>query len=175
MNYYHIIQELIRVSAETGLDRKELVLVVDFKPDEAGLIPALGWAPDNFTIGSTKEYTEDDRPSEPDWFRRNVEGSDYEAWIVNWVNLVKETYHHLDPESDLLGLIRMVDGRSMCSTVNLSMTEVSKSLFSDEALDAFGKFLLDGNVSTLTASGLWNSDHADWLKAVWTQDHQTEK
>ena len=172
LNYYRIVKEFLRVCAETGLERKELALVVDFMPDKDGIIPALKIPPE-FTVGITKEYFEGSRPAEPDWFYKNVEGHCYEEGVAHWMHGVKDRYQHLSVH-EILGLVRSVDSSAVTSPFNLMSSQGRKLLFSDEVFEVFGKFLSDGEVEKLTATGLWSPDEVDSYKKIWNMDQNKD-
>jgi hypothetical protein len=62
------MKRIVEVSDESGLNKSELLLELDFNSnDDEGIAPTLQ-DPPNFKIAESRGYFERSRPIEPDWF-----------------------------------------------------------------------------------------------------------
>ena len=149
--------------------------MVDFMANDQGVIPILKSPVPEFTIGITRELFEDDRPAEPDWFRKSDNHPDYESNVANWSQKVKECYERMSSsgsESNILRLMRTLDGNISTIGFNLlSSATDNKLLFTDESFDVFGKFTSSGNAEILTEAGLWIPEEVELFKVLWDMDH----
>jgi hypothetical protein len=158
-NYVEIMERFVSVCDDTGLDKSELLLELDFKPNENGIAPALQEQPE-FKVAKTREYFEGSRPNEPDWFfKTETEDQEifppYEDCVGPVVANVKDIYTRLT-KNHILCLVRFP---STVSVMRLQMTEPDNEneMFSDEALNAIRSAINDGNFGPL--DGIFREDN----------------
>jgi len=143
-NSAEIMREIVEVCDKHHLTKAEILLEVDFMPDESGLAPALQ-VPAKFIVAKSQGYLEGSRP---DWFYKHVDSSrDYykKSAIKNVIAMLNDNYQRLTSDS-LLVLMRYPGGVSV-STVRLTTTDYKGKgalmLFSDKAVvDATRKMLI---------------------------------
>ena len=146
--YYEIVCAMIRKMRMDNMDKKELILELDFYGASA---PALKERPE-FKVGMARRYFEGSRPDEPDWFGKGTDF--YEENIEGWLAALRDQYNDTTP-NHLLVLAREPGGNSGMYSVNLVSDETTMTpLFSDEAVDAFERAVMYGDDSRL--AGIYN-------------------
>ena len=147
-NYVPIMKEIVRVTGETGLPKREVLLEMDFAtpPQRGGLAPALR-DPVEFKVAPARGYFEGDRPDEPDWFYKNQDRACYEGNIRAIVPVLRETFERLQ-DQHLLAFVRSPSG-SGCYRITLHSEETMNPLFGQAAVDACRKAIEDGDFGDL--------------------------
>ena len=136
MNYMDIMMELIKVCDTNNLSLSDVLLEVDFKFDlSKGTSPALANPPE-FAINEAKDYYEDSRPNEPDWFYKNNDAKIYEENIKNLICRLKDQHERSNP-GDLLCFVRF-EGNTSVYRIQLK-AQSGVLMFSPEAMDAYRK------------------------------------
>ena len=156
-NYVEIMERFVSVCDDTGLDKSELLLELDFKPNENGMAPALQEQPE-FKVANTRDYFEGSRPNEPDWFfKSETEDQEifrYEDCVGPVVANVKDIYTRLT-KNHILCLVRFP---SVVSVARLQMEELDNGneIFSHETLNAVRSAINDDNFGPL--EGIFRED-----------------
>lgn len=163
-NYYSIMKEILRHS-KGGINKKELLLELDFCRSMNGTIAPALREPPEFKVAQARRYFEGSRRAEPDWFGKGTPA--YKKCITPWLHDLKTQYQSLT-DDHLLIIARAPD--QYASTVMLinsfktiqRATGVSK--YSSQALDAFDG-ATNGDVSTLDSVFGKNEDITLFLKS----------
>jgi hypothetical protein len=148
-NYASILREIVEASSETGLDKCDLLLELDFYNSDNDVAPALR-SPPEFEVADSKGYFEGDRPNEPDWFRKNEDKVAYKKNISSFTKVLKDTYNRLT-DNHLLLVVRNPDGNAGCYRFNLQSSMTRCQMFSQEVVSAASKALYDDNFEPLTS------------------------
>ena len=95
-NYHHIMVKMVKVCDQTGLAKKDMLVELNFKANERGIVPAMQAKPE-FNIAPIKDYIEGSRPAEPDWFYKNHDRRMYENNINGYLATIKENVNKARP------------------------------------------------------------------------------
>jgi len=144
-NYYDIMKQVERVTREQNVDKKEVVLELDFHANDQGYAPALQ-DPPIFKVGITSQYLTGSRPDELDWLPKGTDV--YENNIKPFLALLQDQYQRMTSDH-LLTIVHYPGGRSGVYRVQIKSEDSKKSHFSDTALDAFRWAVLDSDDSRL--------------------------
>ena len=112
-NYAKIMKQFVKISNETGFNKSELFLEVDFMPNKFGngIVPALQNPPE-FKVASTRDYLEGSRPNEPDWFfktSKNKQERDlYQKGVHQIIKILQDMYGRMT-KNHILCLVRFPD------------------------------------------------------------------
>lgn len=147
-NYAEIMQEIVEVCDEENLTKGEVLLEVDFMPDESGLAPALQ-VPAEFTVARSRGYFEGSRPNEPDWFYKHVDSSVYKSNVKSIIAALKDTYQRLTPDH-ILVLTRYSGGVSVYRLQLSDFEGKGAEMFSDKAVDAVRSAVMEGDYGPLS-------------------------
>jgi len=147
-NYAEIMQEIVEVCDEHHLTKGEVLLEVDFMPDESGLAPALQ-VPAEFTVAKSRGYFEGSRPNEPDWFYKHVDSSVYKSNVKSIIAALKDTYQRLTPDH-ILVLTRYSGGVSVYRLQLSDFEGKGAEMFSDKAVDAVRSAVMEGDYGPLS-------------------------
>lgn len=134
-NYVDIMYKLVKACDEAGLMKNDMLLAIDFVPDQNGKAPALQDPPE-FTIAAVKGFTEGSRPYEPDWFYKHQDSQIYEHNIKGAIAAIKDQHRRLT-SNRLLCLVHNSGGGTFCYTIQLMSTDDGTQLMSDQAVEAF--------------------------------------
>jgi hypothetical protein len=152
------MERFVSVCDGTGLDKSELLLELNFKPNENGIAPALQEQTE-FKVAKTRDYFEGSRPNEPDWFFK-IETEDqeifrYENCVDPVVANVKDVCTRLT-KNHILCLVRFP---SIVSVMRLQMAEPDNGneMFSDETFNAIRSAINDDNFGPL--EGIFREDN----------------
>jgi hypothetical protein len=146
-HYAEIMERFVDVCDETGVKKSELLLELDFMPDDNGTnAPALREPPE-FKIGEARGYFEGSRPNEPDWFYKKEDKHAYEVNVNNVVSTVKDHFGRMT-ENHVLVLVRYPGGHA-CYRLQLQ-EDNGLQMFSDLALDAFRSAINDEDFGPLS-------------------------
>ena len=137
------MKEVERVTRVEKVDKKEVVLELDFHADDQGLAPALQ-DPPKFKVGLTRLYLQG--KEEPDWFWKGTDV--YENNITNFRTGLQDHYNRMTSDH-LLTISRYSDGNFGVYRALLVSEDTGKPLFCDEALDAFRRAIIDSDDSRL--------------------------
>ena len=149
--YTEIMERLVEVCDETGLEKTELLLELDFKPNKhTGVAPALQDPPNlpEFKISEARKYFEGSRENEPDWFSKSQDEDTYQQNILPIVSGLKDQYANLS-EKQLLCLIRYPVGAS-CTNLQMEHQGTNEGIFTNDAVAAFRCAIHDGNFTPLS-------------------------
>jgi len=139
-NYYNILKEVIAVIDREKVDKKELVLELNFHAED-GSAPALKDPPE-FKVGLTRRYLDGSRPDEPDWFYKG--DCVYEKNVAGWRAGLEDHYKRMT-SNHLLTTARYPSADSGVYRVQLTSEATGKHLFSDEALNAFRRCVFEND------------------------------
>ena len=148
-NFVPIMKEIVRVTGETGLPKREILLEMDFAtpPQRGGLAPALR-DPVEFKVAPARGYFEGDRPDEPDWFYKGQDRACYERNVKAIVPVLKETFERLQ-DQHLLAFVRSPSGGGGCYRITLQSEETMNPLFGQKTVDACRSAIEDEDFSDL--------------------------
>ena len=112
--YVHIMAKMAQACEQTGLSKNEMLVELNFKPDENGVVPTMQEIPD-FKIAPVKDYIEGSRPAEPDWFCKHTNREAYEYNIKHYLARIEEKHSKLLPNQFLF--LMQYEGGMACSNV----------------------------------------------------------
>lgn len=151
-NYVSILREIVNVSKETGLKKRELLLELDFYDSckNGKGAPALQ-DPPKFKIAATKGYLEGSRPNEPDWFYKHEDKKCYESNVGLIVKGLQDAYDRLT-DKHLLVYARPPSGEN-CGfyRMQLQAPNTFKQMFSQQTIDAAIKAIDDDDFGPLSS------------------------
>ena len=101
------MKKVAEVCSDTGLSKSDVLLEIDFVPDESGSAPALKYPPE-FKVKDTHGYIEGSRPNEPDWFGKSEDVNEYNK-VKSLVAGLREQHERMT-ENNLLCYVRHTDG-----------------------------------------------------------------
>jgi len=147
-NYYSIMKEILRLSKK-GIDKKELLLELDFGPSRDGTVAPALREPPKFKVARAPRYFEGSRKDEPDWFGKGTPA--YKACITPWLHDLKTQFQTLTDDHLFVisrGPHPQVGSIMLITPLNATKaTGVSK--YSSQTLDAIDRAINGGNVSAL--------------------------
>ena len=114
--YLHIMVKMVKACKQYGLDKKDMLVELNFTTDHRGKIPALQDPPE-FNIAPVKDYIEGSRPAEPDWFFKSQDKAVYESNVKGYIHAIQSQFDRMLP-SHFLCLVRHASGTS-CYKVQL--------------------------------------------------------
>lgn len=127
-NYFPIMRRFYELSQQHSIPKSDMVLVLDFWGDA----PALKG---EFEVSLLRDHLEGDRPAEPDWFDKGVDG--YEEDIEIWKNMMRD--HHTRVTSDFLLLIyRSATEESHVTKIGIKSAHTGRPMLSDRAMECVG-------------------------------------
>jgi hypothetical protein len=147
-NYADIMEGLIRCCDKTGLKKEEVLVEVDFSPNEDGNIPAL-CDPPEFIVNDARGYFEGSRPNEPDWFCKNEDDVLYEKNIDGFTGAIKDNFERMT-SYHVLCAVRYPGGFSVYRLQLQPDQGSGHQMFSDQALDAYRSALEDEDFGPLS-------------------------
>ena len=148
LHYPEIIMKMVEVCDKTGLKKADLLLELDFLPDDNDSAPALRTPPE-FKIKEARGCFEGSRPNEPDWFYKNEDKDIYKTCIKNVMPGLKDNFERM-PDNYMLGFVRYPGGFIGCIILErLSDEKNGIHMFSERAFDAFRSAIHDGNFDNL--------------------------
>ena len=86
------MKEVVEVCNELNLTKSDVLLELDFMPDESGTAPALQTPVPNFKVKASRDYFEGERPNEPDWFHKHDDEQVYKSNVEKIVPCLKDHY-----------------------------------------------------------------------------------
>lgn len=145
--YVHIMVKMVNTCEQTGHSKSDLLVDLDFKANENGIVPAMQANPE-FKIVPTKDYIEGSRPAEPAWLREGYDRKTYEGNVKDFLSMLKESFVKLSP-SQILCLMSYEGGYSI---ENFSMIDptTNREICSEEAVLAFKAYMTNGNDGPLS-------------------------
>ncbi|KAL9182977.1 hypothetical protein ACHAXT_004256 [Thalassiosira profunda] len=143
--YVAIMERVVTVCKELGLTKAEVLLELDFYPDDSGVAPALRYPP-VFAVKESRGYFEGERPNEPDWFFKTVDAQTYER-------NVKATLEGLVDQHD-----RLTENHLLCfarhpgfmAAYRMQLVGNNTQLFGEDAFNAFRIAIHDEDIGPLT-------------------------
>jgi hypothetical protein len=148
-NYADIMEGLIECCDETGLKKEEVLVEIDFSPNEDGTIPAL-CDPPEFIVNDARGYFEGSRPNEPDWFGKNEDDvMYYKKTIDGFLGKIKETFEKMT-SNHLLCAVRYPGGVTVLRLLLQAGQGSGSQMFSDQAMDAYRRALEDQDFGPLS-------------------------
>jgi hypothetical protein len=146
-NYADIMERFIECCDRTGLKKEEVLVEIDFSPNEDGTIPAL-CDPPKFIVNDARGYFEGSRPNEPDWFRKNEDDVMYKKNIDCFLGKIKDSFERMT-SNYVLCADRHPGGYSIHSLLLLT-GQGSGIMFSDQAMDAYRRASEDQDFGPLS-------------------------
>ena len=133
-HYASIMAKVIEFCDSSGLTKSEVLLELDFVPDDRGIAPALR-DPPAFIIKESRGYFEGSRPNEPDWFYKKEWG---EACKIPPATVALKDQYGRMTGNHLLCFVRhpgSVHSYRMQGVVQQRVQQAQ--MFGEEALSAF--------------------------------------
>ncbi len=156
-NHIDIMIQIAKVCNDTGLEKSDLLVEIDFAPDEnGGTAPALQ-NPPKFKVKEAKKYYKDLRPNEPDWFNARNDPGTYESEIESLVTRLRQTHRSVGqqhifcmarfPVGLCVGAIDLKH-QSQCQQSDINFRP-ELDMFGNAVLDAFRSAIYDSNFGPL--------------------------
>ena len=86
------MQRVVEVCNELNLTKSDVLLELDFMPDESGTAPALQTPVPNFKVKASRGYFEGERPNEPDWYHKHDDEQVYKSNVEKVLPGLKDRY-----------------------------------------------------------------------------------
>eukprot|EP00526_Cylindrotheca_closterium_P024182 CAMPEP_0113650712 /NCGR_PEP_ID=MMETSP0017_2-20120614/27003_1 /TAXON_ID=2856 /ORGANISM="Cylindrotheca closterium" /LENGTH=192 /DNA_ID=CAMNT_0000563279 /DNA_START=78 /DNA_END=653 /DNA_ORIENTATION=- /assembly_acc=CAM_ASM_000147 len=145
--YVHIMFQMLEACKEYGVTSGEMLLELNFKANEEGIVPAMQDPPE-LKIAPVKHYVEGSRPAEPDWFYKKENKKIYEKNVKGCIKGIKEQHSRRLPNQVLC--LAGHSGGASCYKIQLQEPVNMNEMFSDAALQAFAAYINDDDSGPLS-------------------------
>lgn len=147
--YISIMKKIIEFFNETGLDKSEVLVELDFLANDINdIAPALRNPPD-FDVKETRGYIDGARPNEPDWFYKNEDEKVYTTNINAVVTEIRDHFSRMTP-NHILCFARL-PGFTSCFRMQFMVQGGSDAkMFGEEAFNTFRSVMYNGDFDQLS-------------------------
>lgn len=149
-NYFAIMERVVDVCRESNLAKNEVLLELDFLPDESGLAPALRKPSPAFHVKASRGYFEGDRPNEPDWYYKEDEEV-YNRNVKKVISALQDNFNRIT-DIHLLCFVRHANGFTSCYRMQMQAgIDNDTQLFGNDAFGAFESAVHEKDFGALRA------------------------